>query len=43
MIDAGGNGMIKLVELDKGMRDIINLPVLFKTKPVMMKAFIAAK
>ena len=43
MIDAGGNGMIKLVELDKGMRDVINLPQLFKTKPVMMKAFIAAK
>lgn len=43
MIDAGGNGMIKLVDLDKGMRDIINLPVLFKSKPVMVRAFIAAK
>jgi Ca2+-binding EF-hand superfamily protein len=43
MIDINGNGIISLAELDKGMRDIIRLPQLFKTKPVMLRAFNAAK
>jgi len=38
-----GNGYLSLAELDKGMRDIIKLPILFKTKPVMLRAFNAAK
>jgi len=38
-----GNGYVSLAELDKGIRDVINLPILFKTKPVLIRAFIAAK
>jgi len=42
-IDMNGNGYLSLAEIDKGMRDIIKLPALFETKPVMMRAFNAAK
>lgn len=42
-LDMNGNGYLSLAELDKGMRDIIKLPILFKTKPVMLRAFNAAK
>lgn len=34
---------MSLAELDKGMRDVIRIPLLFKTKPVMIRAFNAAK
>lgn len=37
------NGLLSLAELDKGMRDVIKLPCLFKLKPVLMRAFTAAK
>jgi len=42
-IDFNGNGVLSLAELDKGMRDVIKLPVLFNIKPVMLRAFYAAK
>ena len=38
-----GNGLLSLAELDKGLRDVIQLPALFKTKPVLLRAFTAAK
>ena len=38
-----GNGLVSLAELDKGMRDVLKLPVLFKMKKVMLRAFNAAK
>ena len=42
-IDMNGNGYISLAEFDKGLRDVIDLPILFKTKPVLLRAFYAAK
>lgn len=38
-----GNGYLSLAEVDKGMRDVIQLPELFALKPVLMRAFQAAK
>ena len=38
-----GNGYISLAEVDKGIRDVLVLPTLFATKPVLMRAFMAAK
>jgi hypothetical protein len=38
-----GNGYISLAEVDKGIRDVLVLPILFATKPVLMRAFMAAK
>ena len=32
-----------MAEVDKGIRDVLNLPALFATKPVLMRAFMAAK
>ncbi len=32
-----------MAEVDKGMRDVINLPDLFSLKPVLIRAFQAAK
>ena len=43
MIDNNKNGFISLAEFDKGLKDIINLPALFNTKPVILRAFTAAK
>ena len=37
------NGLLSLAEVDKGMRDVVKLPALFKLKPVLMRAFQAAK
>ena len=42
-MDVNGNGLLSLAEVDKGMRDVIQLPALFKLKPVLMRAFTAAK
>lgn len=41
--DVNGNGYLSLAEVDKGMRDVLNLPVLFNSKPVLIRAFNAAK
>ena len=42
-IDVNGNGLLSLAEVDKGLRDIIRLPALFNAKPVIQRAFTAAK
>ena len=41
--DVNGNGYLSLAEVDKGMIDVLNLPQLFDLKPVLMRAFQAAK
>ena len=41
--DVNGNGYLSLAEVDKGMRDVVRLPQLFEIKPVLMRAFTAAK
>jgi len=41
--DVNGNGYLSLAEVDKGMRDVVQLPVLFEAKPVLMRAFMASK
>jgi hypothetical protein len=38
-----GNGYLSLAEIDKGMRDVVQLPTLFAAKPVLMRAYMAAK
>ena len=37
LFDGNGNGYLSLAEIDKGVRDVLNLPELFKTKPVIMR------
>lgn len=41
--DVNGNGYLSLAEVDKGIRDVIQLPELFTLKPVIIRAFNAAK
>jgi hypothetical protein len=41
--DCNGNGYLSLAEVDKGCTDVLNLPKLFKMKPVLMRAFSRAK
>ena len=41
--DVNGNGYLSLAEVDKGFIDVLNLPKLFKLKPVLIRAFNAAK
>ena len=41
--DVNGNGYLSLAELDKGIRDVLQLPELFNLKPVIIRAFNAAK
>jgi Ca2+-binding EF-hand superfamily protein len=43
LFDPNGNGYLSLAEVDKGMHDIIQLHEIFDCKPVMMRAFQAAK
>ena len=43
LIDMNGNGYLSLAEVDKAMRDVICLPEIFDLKPVLMRAFQAAK
>ena len=38
-MDVNGNGYLSLAEVDKGMRDVVQLPELFNLKPVLMRAF----
>ena len=42
-IDMNGNGYISLAETDRGLLDVIRIPNLFETKPVIIRAFNAAK
>lgn len=37
------NGYLSLAEIDRGLLDVIRIPRLFDTKPVIMRAFQAAK
>jgi hypothetical protein len=41
--DVNGNGYLSLAEIDKGMRDVVCLPKLFDTKPVLMRAYMASR
>ena len=41
--DVNGNGLLSLAEIDKAMRDVLRVPLLFNLKPVLMRAFTAAK
>ena len=41
--NVNGNQYLSLAEVDKGMRDVVCLPTLFDTKPVLIRAFNAAK
>ena len=38
-----GNGYLSLAEVDKGLRDVVKIPTIFDVKPVIMRAFQAAK
>jgi len=42
-LDNNNNGYISLAEFDKGLKDILEIPELFKTKPVILRAYNAAK
>ena len=42
-MDVNESGFLSLAEVDKGMRDVLRLPELFKAKPVLIRAFQAAK
>jgi Ca2+-binding EF-hand superfamily protein len=41
--DPNGNGYLSLAEVDKGCRDVLGLYDVFEAKPVIMRAFQAAK
>mmetsp|Transcript_28619 Transcript_28619/g.45994 ORF Transcript_28619/g.45994 Transcript_28619/m.45994 type:complete len:131 (+) Transcript_28619:83-475(+) len=41
--DPNGNGYLSLAELDKGVRDILNLGEVFDSKPAIMRAYKAAR
>ncbi|CUG86447.1 flagellar calcium-binding protein, putative [Bodo saltans] len=41
--DPNSNGYLSLAEVDKGIRDVLNIQELFDLKPVIMRAFQAAK
>jgi hypothetical protein len=42
-IDNNGNGILSLAEIDRGIRDILQLDSVFNCKPAIMRAFQAAK
>lgn len=41
--DMNGNGYLSLAEIDKGIRDVLELPELFDAKPVIIRAYEASK
>ena len=41
--DVNGNQYLSLAEIDKGIRDVLELPELFEAKPVIMRAYQASK
>ena len=43
LIDNNGNGYASLAEIDKGIRDVIQLDEVFDAKPAIMRAFQHAK
>jgi hypothetical protein len=42
-MDMNGNGFVSLAEFDRGIRDVLNLPEIFKIKKVIIRAYQAAK
>jgi hypothetical protein len=42
-IDNNGNGYLSLAEIDKGILDTLKIKDIFDCKPVIMRAFQAAK
>lgn len=42
LFDVNGNNLLSLAEVDKGVKEM-NLPALFDLKPVLMRAFTAAR
>lgn len=42
-IDINGNGLLSLAEVQKGVRDVMNIPKLYEQKAVILRAFEAAK
>ena len=38
-IDVNGNGYLSLAEVDKGLRDVLQLDEIFDCKPAIMRAF----
>eukprot|EP01012_Entosiphon_sulcatum_P016806 TRINITY_DN2168_c0_g1_i1.p1 TRINITY_DN2168_c0_g1~~TRINITY_DN2168_c0_g1_i1.p1 ORF type:complete len:443 (-),score=92.95 TRINITY_DN2168_c0_g1_i1:126-1454(-) len=43
LFDPNGNGYLSLAEVDKGVRDILQIDSLFNCKPALMRAFQASK
>lgn len=43
MMDVNGNGYASLAEVDKALRDVFQIDEIFNCKPVIMRAFNAAK
>ena len=41
--DPNGNGYLSLAEVDKGLRDVLEMDEIFDVKPVIMRAFQSAK
>jgi len=41
--DPNGNGYLSLAEVDKGLRDVLQVDDIYDTKPVIMRAFQASK
>jgi len=41
--DMNGNGLLSLAEIDKAVRDVLEIDELFDCKPVIMRAYQAAK
>ena len=39
LFDPNGNGYLSLAEVDKGIRDILQIDALFDAKKVIMRAF----
>ena len=43
LVDINGNGYASLAEVDKALRDAMNIDAVFKCKPAIIMAFTAAK
>mmetsp|Transcript_81121 Transcript_81121/g.251758 ORF Transcript_81121/g.251758 Transcript_81121/m.251758 type:complete len:463 (+) Transcript_81121:48-1436(+) len=43
LFDPNGNGYLSLAEIDKGVRDVLQLDDMFNAKPAIMRAFQASK
>ena len=43
LFDPNGNGFLSLAELDKGIRDVLQLDTMFDCKPAIIRAYKAAR